>query len=112
MAGPGGYKSRSPAGSRTSIRRALTSIAVQISAASGTNNSPFAVSSASKGVPGCPSPGKYTSRTFPSTAGAAESEHGEDATAAGKAVNSNTEHPIKSVTKYIPDGITARWSYG
>jgi len=93
------FRSRSPSGRTTSIRRPRASMPVQISSASGISNSPPRVSTTSSGVPDTPSPIDWTSVTLPSNAGAVANEQGEEATGEVSRAHSKTEHPIKSEIK-------------
>ena len=105
-------RSRRPSGRSTSMRRAFVSMLVQISTASGIKISPSEVSTSRSGVPEIPSPGNCTSRTIPSKDGASERKHGEEAKTGGDAGVSNTEHPMRSETKYCPAGRVTRCSNG
>src|SRR6267154_3377822 len=105
-------RSRRPSGRITSMRRAFVSMFVQISTASGINISPSEVSTSRSGVPEIPSPGNCTSRTIPSKDGASERKHGEEAKTGGFAGVSNTEHPMRSETKYCPAARVTRCSNG
>src|SRR4029077_2487137 len=106
------FKSRSPAGRVTSIRRAAVSMREQISSARGTSSSPACVSTTRSGVPAIPSPVNCTSLTTPSKDGAVPSEHGEEETTEGSTEVSKTEQPIRSSTKYRPAGSVTRFSIG
>src|SRR2546423_13852816 len=105
-------RSRRPSGRITSMRRAFVSMFVQISTANGIKISPSEVSTSRSGVPETPSPGNCTSRTVPSKDGASERKHGEEAKTGGDAGVSNTEHPMRSETKYCPAGRVTRCSNG
>src|ERR1035438_8687106 len=85
---------------------------VQISSASGINNSPLRVETTRSGVPDTPSPVICISLTVPTSAGAEAKEHGDEETTGGSAALSKTEQPTKSETKYSPAGSVTRCSNG
>src|SRR6267143_4674864 len=95
-------RSRRSSDRTTSMRRSLVSMFRQKSAASGIRISPREVSTSSSGVPEISLPGNCTSLTVPTRAGVLLGEQGEEETTGDESGVSNTEHPIRSETKYFP----------
>src|SRR6266478_5379049 len=85
---------------------------LQYAASRGIRISPLEVSTSSSGVPGISSPGICTSFTMPTSVGISPGEQGEEETTGVEPEISNTEHPIRSDTKYCPAGSVTRCSKG